>query len=93
MVTFVLGALSFILFCQLLTPVERRELHIRSQDSLLGRSFHVPYVTESVNKRYEEFWQLEVQGSPYVNRSDFSTKSCLRFDSLVYLPDRDSHLT
>ena len=56
-------------------------------------SMHVPSVTESVNKRYEELWQIEVQGSPYLDRSDFSTKSYRRFDSLVYLPDKDSHLT
>ena len=77
----------------LFPDIERRELHTLSQDSLLGRSFHVPSVTKHVTERYEALWQIEVNGSPYVDRSDVSTESAHRFANFVYMPDKEGHLT
>ena len=73
--------------------VSRRELHTLSPDSLLGHSFHVPSITKRVDEHYAGFWNTEVNGSPYVDRDGISTDSALRFDSFVYLKDKEEHLT
>ena len=78
---------------EMFPDVGRRELHTLSQDSLLGRSFHVPTVTERVEKRYKDLWSLEVHGSPYVERSENSSDSALRFDSFIFQEGSKGHLT
>ena len=78
---------------EMFPDVDRRDLHTLSHDSLLGRSFHVPTVTDRVEKRYKAFWDIEVHGSPYVERNEFSTVSALRFDSFIYQEGSEGHLT
>ena len=73
--------------------ISRRELHTLSPDSLLGHSFHVPTISKRVDKHYAAFWNTEVNGPPYMEHYEYSTDSALRFDSFVYLPDKEGHLT
>ena len=73
--------------------IDRRELHTLTLDSLLGRSFHVPTVGKRLDEHYEALWNTEVHGSPYVEHSESSTGSALRFDSFIYEQGKEGHLT